>query len=382
MDPTPLLGAGVVVICGVEVAGQHPTEALARRLVDDRLAATATQEVPLAGSAERPHIAVDSALSPAGLVGVHHGASPNALPHVGHRRSGRLRHPVNHPDDGARAYLQPIHRPQVGPDRPDRQPLLLTQRRYQAHQTDAQALPSHGHAVRRQPGNPASFACRAYPRDQDVLGDLDRGRRYVDDLPGPLNPSAGQSRPALGTGLESVHLSSGGFHAPAGKAALTLLARLSLIRLVRLTAAGRRLVARHAQRPATGQNPPLRIPDASQQFVDGRPLLGVGRLLLGEGRLQFGVGRLLLGKGRLQFGVGRLLLGEGRLQCRDDHQQGLPACIGEVCVEAHTPLVARLTHDAPDVSVARFVPFTPNSYWAGLPVGPLNSEQLLGCGIR
>ena len=190
MDPTPLLGAGVVVICGVEVACQHPTDALAQRLVDGRLAATATQEVPLPGSAERPHVAVGSALTPAGLVGVHHGASPNALQHVGHHRSGRLRHPVSRLDDGARADLQLIHRPQVGLDGPDRQPLLLTHRRYQAHQTDAQALPSHGHPVRRQPGNPASFACRASPRDQDVLGDLGRGRRYVDDLPGPLNSSA------------------------------------------------------------------------------------------------------------------------------------------------------------------------------------------------
>ena len=219
----------------------------------------------------------------------------------------------------------------VGLDRPYRQPRLLAQRRYQAHQMDAQALPSHGHAVRRRPGNPASFARRAYPREQDVLGDLDRGRRHVDDLPGPLNPSAGQSRPALGTGLRSAHLSSGGFHAPAGKAAFTSLARLSLIGLVRLTAAGRRLVARHAPRPAAGQDPSLRIPDASLQFVDGRPLLGEGRPLL-----------------------------------RDDHQQGLPAGIGEVCVDSHAPLVARLTHDAPDVSVARFVPFILNSYGEGL----------------
>ena len=241
------LGPGVVVIRGVEVAYQHPTEGLAQRLVYDRLAATATEEVPLSGSAERPHIAVDSALTPAGLVGVHHGASPNALRHVGHRRPGRLRHPVSRLDDGARAELQLIHGPKVGLDRPDRQPLLLTQRRYQ-DQIDAQALPSHGHAVRRQPGNPASFARRACPREQDVLGDLDRGRRHVDDLPGPLNPSAGQSRPALGTGLRSVHLSSGGFHAPAGKAAQATCARLSIIRLVRLTAAGRRLVAGHAPR--------------------------------------------------------------------------------------------------------------------------------------
>ena len=118
MDPTPLLGAGVVVICGVEVAGQHPTEGLAQRLVDDLLAATATQEVPLPGSAERPRVAVDSALTPAGLVGVHHGAPPNALQHVGHHRAGQLRHPVSRLDDGARAELQLIHRPKVGLDRP------------------------------------------------------------------------------------------------------------------------------------------------------------------------------------------------------------------------------------------------------------------------
>ena len=79
VGPAALLGAFVVVVGGIEVADQHTGEFLAQDLIHHVLATAPPQEVPLAGSAEGPHVAVVSVLPPAGLVGVDHRAAPDAV---------------------------------------------------------------------------------------------------------------------------------------------------------------------------------------------------------------------------------------------------------------------------------------------------------------
>ncbi len=83
--------------------------------------------------------------------------------------------------------------------------------------TPNRCLPQ-GHARQVRRGRPALLTYRADPGDMDMPGDLRRSHRQVNDFPGPLHPTASQSRATLRTGLQDVLHPVGGRHALAGKA--------------------------------------------------------------------------------------------------------------------------------------------------------------------
>ena len=94
----------------------------------------------------------------------------------------------------------------------------------QAEQVDAETLLAQDHAVqyRRRCATPS--ARRASPSNVDVLGDLHRNHRQLDDFPSALDPAAGQVGAAIGTVLHHVLHPMGRCHATAGKAVASLLA--------------------------------------------------------------------------------------------------------------------------------------------------------------
>ena len=84
---------------------------------------------------------------------------------------------------------------------PDRQAPFFPQR------GDAATLtPGAGAPVPRLPvgRGPAPSTHWAGPGDEDMLGDLHRNHRQLDDFPGALDPAASQVRPAIGTVLHHV----------------------------------------------------------------------------------------------------------------------------------------------------------------------------------
>ena len=129
-----------------------------------------------------------------------------------------------------------------------------------ADQVDAQALAPQCHAVQLCWGYAAASTRWAGPSKVDVLGDLHRNHRQLDDFPSALGPAAGPVGAAIGAVLHHVLHPMGRCHAPAGEAVASLLAGL----LLRWWLPGRfRLEAGHSERAARFRlalqfgNPPL-----------------------------------------------------------------------------------------------------------------------------
>ena len=153
-----------------------------------------------------------------------------------------------------------MHGAQIPLDAADRQAPFFPQRGDAAEHVDAQALAPQCHAVQLRGGHSAPPTHWAGPGDEDMLGDLHRSHRQLDDFPGALDPAASQVRPAIGTVLHHVLHPMGGRQAWAGEAVASLLAGPRLRRRL----PGRfRLVAGHSGRVARFRlalqlgNPPL-----------------------------------------------------------------------------------------------------------------------------
>ena len=130
----------------------------------------------------------------------------------------------------------------------------------QAEQVDAEALLAQDHAVQYRRRCAAPSARRASPSKVDVLGDLHRNHRQLDDFPSALGPAAGPVGAAIGAVLHHVLHPMGRCHTRAGEAVASLLAGL----LLRWWLPGRfRLEAGHSERAARFRlalqfgNPPL-----------------------------------------------------------------------------------------------------------------------------
>ena len=190
---------------------------------------------------------------------------------------GPLRGLVNGAHDGPHAAAQLMHGVQIPLDAADGPPPLFPQRGDQAEQVDAQALLAQDHAVQYRRRCAAPSARRASPSKVDVLGDLHRNHRQLDDFPSALSPAPSQVSPAIGTVLHHVLHPVGGCHAPAGEAVASLLAGL----LLRWGLPGRfRLEAGHSQRAAWFRpafqfgNPPLQPLNHPLLFQNGGLQLG------------------------------------------------------------------------------------------------------------
>ena len=83
-----------------------------------------------------------------------------------------------------------MHGVQLPLDAADGQPPLFPQRGDQAEQVDAEALLAQDHAVQYRRRCAAPSAGRASPSKVDVLGDLHRNHRQLDDFPSALDPAA------------------------------------------------------------------------------------------------------------------------------------------------------------------------------------------------
>ena len=136
-----------------------------------------------------------------------------------------------------------MHGVQIPLDAADGQPPLFPQRGDQAEQVDAEALLAQDHAVQYRRRCAAPSAGRASPSNVDVLGDLHRNHRQLDDFPSALDPAAGPVGAAIGTVLHHVLHPMGRCHTPAGKAVASLLSGLLLCRWL---AARTGLVAGHS----------------------------------------------------------------------------------------------------------------------------------------
>ena len=138
-----------------------------------------------------------------------------------------------------------MHGAQIPLDAADGQPPLFPQRGDAADQVDAQALAPQCCAVQLRGGHSATPTPGVDPGHIDVLGDLRRNHRQLDDFPSALDPAASRVRPAIGTALHHVLHPMGRCHAPAGEAVASLLAGL----LLRWELPGRfRLEAGHSGR--------------------------------------------------------------------------------------------------------------------------------------
>ena len=82
-----------------------------------------------------------------------------------------------------------MHGVQIPLDAADGQPPLFPQRGDQAEQVDAEALLAQDHAVQYRRRCAAPSAGRASPSKVDVLGDLHRNHRQLDDFPSALGPA-------------------------------------------------------------------------------------------------------------------------------------------------------------------------------------------------
>ena len=130
-------------------------------------------------------------------------------------------------------------------DAADGQPPLFPQRGDAAEHVEAQALAPQCCAVQLRGGHSAPPTHWAGPGDADMLGDLHRNHRQLDDFPSAVDPTASQVRPAIGTVLHHVLHPMGRCHARAGEAVASLLAGL----LLRWGLPGRfRLEAGHSER--------------------------------------------------------------------------------------------------------------------------------------
>ena len=153
-----------------------------------------------------------------------------------------------------------MHGAQIPLDAADGQPPLFPQRGDQAEQVDAEALLAQDHAVQYRRRCAAPSAGRASPGDEDMLGDLHRNHRQLDDFRSALDPAAGPVGAAIGAVLHHVLHPTGGCHTRAGEAVASLLAGL-LLRWRRAARTG--LEAGHSGRAARFRlalqfgNPPL-----------------------------------------------------------------------------------------------------------------------------
>ena len=171
-----------------------------------------------------------------------------------------------------------MHGVQIPLDAADGQPPLFPQRGDQAEQVDAEALLAQDHAVQFRRRCAAPSARRASPSNVDVLGDLHRNHRQLDDFPSALDPAASQVRPAIGTVLHHVLDPMGRCHARAGEAVASLLSGL----LGCCCAGGRRtgLEAGHSGRAVRLRlafqfgNPPLQPLNHPLLFQNGGLQLG------------------------------------------------------------------------------------------------------------
>ena len=178
--------------------------------------------------------------------------------------------------DGPHAEAQLMHGVQIPLDAADGPPPLFPQRGDQAEQVDAAALLAQDHAVQLGWGQTVTSASWTILGDIDVLGDLHRNHRQLDDFPSALSPAAGQVSPAIGTVLHHVLHPVGGCQARAGKAVASLLAGLLLRRRL---AARTGLVAGHSGWAAWFRlafqfgNPPLQPYNHHLQLGNDRLLL-------------------------------------------------------------------------------------------------------------
>ena len=162
---------------------------------------------------------------------------------------------------------------QIPLDGADGRPPLFPQRGDQAEQVDAEALLAQDHAVQFRRKCAAPSARRASPSNVDVLGDLHRNHRQLDDFPGALHPAVGQVGAAIGAVLHPHVLHPmGRCHTRAGEAVASLLAGLLLRRRL---AARIGLQAGHPGRAARFRlafqfgNPPLQPLNHPLLFQNG-----------------------------------------------------------------------------------------------------------------
>ena len=159
---------------------------------------------------------------------------------------------------------------QIPLDAADRQAPFFPQRGDAAEHVDAQALAPQCHAVQLCWGYAAASTRWAGPGDADMLGDLHRNHRQLDDFPGALDPAASQVRPAIGTSLHHVLHPMGRCHTPAGVA---VVARPFLGQTVGLADGG---VQVDGQRPVAGSGssrpgPGQQLPADPIQLADMAP---------------------------------------------------------------------------------------------------------------
>ena len=152
-----------------------------------------------------------------------HWAGADAVQDRGHRWLGLLRGLVNGAHDGPHAAAQLMHGVQIPLDAADGQPPLFPQRGDQAEQVDAEALLAQDHAVQYRRRCAAPSAGRASPSKVDLLGDLHRNHRQLDDFPSALGPAAGPVGAAIGAVLHHVLHPMGRCHTRAGEAVASLL---------------------------------------------------------------------------------------------------------------------------------------------------------------
>ena len=229
-----------------------------------------------------------------------HWAGADAVHNPSHRWLGLLRGLVNGAHNGPHAEAQLMDGAQIPLDAADGQPPLFPQRGDQADQVDAQALAPQCHAVQLCWGYAAASTRWAGPGDADLLGDLHRNHRQLDDFPSALGPAASPVRPAIGTALHHVLHPMGRCHAPAGEAVASLLSGL----LLRWRLAARTgLEAGHSGRAARFRlafqfgNPPLQPYNHHLQLGNDRLLLhddGDENIATGGGQVNFGIHSLYM----------------------------------------------------------------------------------------
>ena len=186
-----------------------------------------------------------------------------------------------------------MHGVQIPLDAADGQPPFFPQRGDQADHVDAAALLAQDHAVQFRRRCAAPSARRTSPSNVDVLGDLHRNHRQLDDFQSALDPAAGQVGGAIWTVLHHVLHPVGECQARAGEAVASLLAGLLLRwRLAAQTG----LEAGHSGRAVRFRlalqfgNPPLQPLNHRLQLGDD----GNQNIAVGGGQVNFSIHALYM----------------------------------------------------------------------------------------